>query len=141
MRDNICNKDIIIKSTDLLDREEYDGKLSLEDVELLHNEQYSFEYSIMPNDVIDVKSYKSCEIAEITVKFYQSFEIIELLTKMTAMYDVSLTYSEHTMKFNKCVPIGMRSLSDCGNVLVEVKFICKSKPGLHVEFEHIKIDG
>ena len=33
---------------------------------------------------------------------------------------------------------GIKSLSDGANVLVEIKFICKSKPGLPVEFEHFR---
>jgi hypothetical protein len=133
MNDKLCNKNIIIKSDDFLHREEYDGKLSQEDVKLLQSNQCGFEYSIKHNS-----DYKSCEIAEIIIKFYQSFEIIEILTKMTAIYDISLIYSNHTIKFNNCFPRGIRSLSDGDNVLVEIKFICKAKPGLPVEFEHFR---
>lgn len=125
MNDQVCNKNIVIKSSDFLHREEYDGKLSQEDVKLLQSNQCGFDYIIKSD-------------AEITIKFYQSFEIIELLTKMTAIYDISLIYSDHTIKFNSCFPRGIRSLSDGTNVLVEIKFICKSKPGLPVEFEHFR---
>lgn len=125
MNDKVCNKNIAIKSSDLLCREEYDGKLAQEDVELLCSNQCGFDY-IIKSDV------------EITIKFYQSFEIIEILTKMTAIYDISLIYSNHTIKFNNCFPRGIRSLSDSDNVLVEIKFICKAKPGLPVEFEHFR---
>lgn len=125
MNDKLCNKNIIIKSDDFLHREEYDGKLSQEDVKLLQSNQCGFDYIIKSD-------------AEITIKFYQSFEIIEILTKMTAIYDISLIYSNHTIKFNNCFPRGIRSLSDGDNVLIEIKFICKAKPGLPVEFEHFR---
>lgn len=125
MNDKVYNKNIAIKSSDLLCREEYDGKLSQEDVKLLCSSQCGFDYIIKSD-------------AEITIKFYQSFEIIEILTKMTAIYDISLIYSNHIIKFNNCFPRGIRSLSDGDNVLVEIKFICKSKPGLPVEFEHFR---
>lgn len=127
MCDQVCDKNILFTSSDKLDRLDYDGKLSQEDVKLLQDSLYGFDYSIDFD-------------AKITVKFYHSFEIIQLLYRMTAMYDISLMYSGHIMKFKDCSLVDdMKSLSDCDNVLVEVKFLCKSKPGLRVEFEHIKI--
>ena len=127
MNDKTYYRYISFTSSDLLDRLEYDGKLSQEDVKLLQDNLFEFDYSITSD-------------AEITIKFYHSFEIIQLLYRMTAMYDISLMYDGHIMKFNNCQSAGMiRSLSDGDDVLIEVKFLCKSKPGLPVEFEHIKI--
>lgn len=128
MNDQVCDKNILFTSSDKLDRLDYDGKLSQEDVKLLQANQCGFDYSIKSD-------------AEITVKFYHSFEIIQLLYRMTAMYDISLMYSDHIMKFKECTLVDMKSLSGCSDVLVEIKFVCKSKPGLRVEFEHIKIDN
>jgi hypothetical protein len=127
MNDKIYYRYISFTSSDLLDKLEYDGKLSQEDVRLLQDSLFGFDYSITSD-------------AEITIKFYHSFDIIELLTKMTAVYDIKLMYSDHIIKFNNCQSVGMRSLSDGDNILVEIKFVCKSKPGQRVEFEHIKMD-
>ena len=125
--DKVCDRNILFTSSDLLDRLEYDGKLSQEDVKLLQDSLFGFDYSITYD-------------AEITIKFYHSFEIIQLLYRMTAMYDISLMYDGHIMKFNNCQSAGMiRSLSDGDDVLIEIKFVCKSKQGQRVEFEHIKI--
>lgn len=127
MNDKVYDKNILFTSSDKLDRLDYDGKLSQEDIRLLQNSLYGFDYSITSD-------------AEITIKFYQSFEIIQLLYRMTAMYDISLKYSGHIMKFNNCQSAGMiRSLSDGDDVLVEIKFVCKALPLPRVEFEHTKI--
>ena len=127
MNDKIYYRYISFTSSDLLDRLEYDGKLSQEDVKLLQDSLFGFDYSITSD-------------AEIAIKFYHSFKIIELLTKMTALYDIKLMYSDHIIKFNNCQYVGMRSLSDGDNILVEIKFVCKAKHGQRVEFEHIKMD-
>jgi hypothetical protein len=116
-----------IESIDTLCRSDYEGKLSKEDAEFLQVQCKSINYEIR-ND------------AELTIQFQQSYRSIELLTKMFAEYDIELCYSNHAMKFKRCVFDSIRSITSSRDVLVEVKFICEAKPGLPIEFEHIKID-
>jgi hypothetical protein len=127
MSDKVCNKGFTIESIDLLGRYEYDGKLSEDNIKFLQSKQINTDYLIESD-------------AEIIIKFYQSYELIELLTHMSALYNISLIYSDHVMKFNHCKFNSIKSLSNGEDVLVEVKFICESKPGLPVEFEHTKIE-
>ena len=126
MSDQTCDAKFTIESVDLLKRLCYEGSLSPEDVEVLQSNKVSINYSIK-ND------------AEIVFRFFQSYEIIELLTKMTALYNISLMYSNHVMKFNHCKFNSMKSVISDNDILVEAKFICEAKPGLSVEFEHTKI--
>ena len=126
MSDQTCDAKFTIESVDLLKRLCYEGSLSPEDVEVLQLNKVSINYSIK-ND------------AEIVFRFFQSYEIIELLTKMTALYNISLMYSNHVMKFNHCKFNSMKSVISDNDILVEATFICESEPGLSVEFEHIKI--
>lgn len=130
MCDQTCDLRIKIESFDILRRSDYEGKLSTEDTEFLQAQYENINYMIN-ND------------AELTIQFRQSYRSIELLTKMVAEYDIELCYSNHSMKFKRCVFDSIKSVSNSGDILVEAKFICKAKPGmsvLSVGFEHVKTD-
>lgn len=127
MSDQINNLKFKIESIDPLGRSDYDGKLSIEDTEFLQTQCESINYEIKKD-------------AKLIVQFHQSYRSIELLTKMLAKYDIELCYSNHSMKFKRCVFDSIKSVANNNNndLLVEVNFICEAKPGLPVEFEHIK---
>lgn len=127
MSDQTCDMKLKIESFDMLCRPEYDGRLSTEDAEFLQGQCESINYEIK-------------EDAELVIQFHQSYRSIELLTKMFAEYDIELCYSNHSMKFKRCVFDSIKSVAVDGDILIEAKFICRAKPGLPVEFEHIKID-
>lgn len=127
MSDQTCDLKFKIESFDILRRSDYDGKLSTEDTEFLQSQCENINYIIKKD-------------AELTIQFRQSYRSIELLTNMFAEYDIELCYFNHSMKFKRCVFNSIKSIVSNGDILVEAKFICKSKPGLPVEFEHIKYD-
>lgn len=127
MSDQTCDMKFKIESFDILRRSYYDGQLSTEDAEFLQSQCESVNYEIR-------------EDAELVIQFHQSYRSIELLTKMFAEYDIELCYSNHSMKFKRCVFDSIKSIVSGGDILVEAKFICKAEPGLPVEFEHIKFD-
>lgn len=128
MSDQVCDLKFKIESTDPLSRYDYDGRLSNEDVEFLQSQCVSINYEIRKD-------------AELFIQFHQSYRSIELLTHMLAEYDIELCYSDHSMKFRRCVFDSVKSIISSNNILVEVKFICEAKPGLSVEFEHIKFEA
>lgn len=128
MSDQTCDIKFKIESFDILRRPYYDGMLSTEDAEFLQAQCESISYEIRKD-------------AELIIQFRQSYRSIELLTKMFAEYNIELCYSNHSMKFKRCVFDGIKSVVSNGDILVEAKFICRAEPGLPVEFEHIKIDG
>ena len=126
MNDQTNNLKLKIESIDPLGRSYYDGKLSVEDTEFLQTQCEGINYEIKKD-------------AKLIVQFRQSYRSIELLTKMLAKYDIELHYSNHSMKFKRCSFDSIKSVADNNNnLLVEVNFICEAKPGLPVEFEHIK---
>ena len=127
MSDQVCDMKFKIESFDILCRADYDGILSAEDVEFLQSQCESINYEIR-ND------------AELVIRFRQSYRSIELLTKMFAEYNIELCYYNHSLKFKQCVFNGIKSVVSNDDVLVEAKFICRAKPGLPVEIEHIKFD-
>lgn len=127
MSDQTCDMKLKIQSFDMLHRAYFDGMLSTEDAEFLQSQCESINYEIRKD-------------AELTIQFHQSYRSIELLTNMFAEYNIELCYSNHSMKFKRCIFDSIRSLASNGDILIEAKFIHRAKPGLPVEFEHIKID-
>lgn len=127
MSDQTCDVKFNIESFDILSRPEYDGMLSTEDAEFLQTQCKSVNYEIRKD-------------AELIIQFHQSYRSVELLTNMFAEYNIELCYSNHSMKFKRCIFYSIRSVASNGDILIEAKFICRAKPGLPVEFEHIKVD-
>lgn len=127
MNDQACDFKLKIESIDLLCRLDDDSRLSVEDAEFLQAQCESANYEII-------------EDAKLIIQFNQSYRSIEILKNMVASYNIELCYSNHSMKFKKCVLDSFKSVTSHGDILVEAKFTCEAKPGLCVEFEHIKFD-
>lgn len=138
--DKTYDTKLIIESVDPIDRIYYDGYLSEDDVNILQSNVADVNYFIKVEDFSD-NIDGDCRYANIFVKFYQSYEVIEIINKMigSRVYNVTLIYSGHSIKFNECMIYDMKSLHYNDDVLVEVMFTCKSRVGLHVEFEHKRI--
>lgn len=127
MSDQTCDMKLKIESFDILGRSEYDGRLSAEDAEFLQSQCESINYEIRKD-------------AELIIQFHQSYRSIELITNMFAEYNIELCYSNHSMKFKRCIFDSVKSITRCGDILIEAKFICRAKPGLPIEFEHTHIE-
>jgi len=134
--DKVCDTKFVIESIDPIGRMYYDGYLSNDDINTLQSNVADVSYYIKTEDfgdnIDDQRRY-----ANIFVKFYQSYEVIEIINKMVAsVYNITLIYSTHSIKFSECMIYDMKSLHNHDDIFVEVKFTCKPKIGLHVEFEH-----
>lgn len=127
MNDQTCDFKFKIESVDSLCRLDYDDRLSTEDAKFLQTQCESASYEIIDD-------------AKLVIQFYQSYRSIEIIKNMVARYNIELCYSNHSMKFNRCILDSFRSVTSSGDFLVEVKFTCEAKPGLRVEFEHVKFD-
>ena len=138
--DKVCDNKFVIESVDNYGRIYYDGFLSEDDASVLQSNVADVNYHIKAEDFGDCATIDYHRYASIVVKFYQSYDVIEVIRKMFgSYYNITLMYSGHSIKFNECVIYDVKSLCDSDDVLVEVKFTCKPRAGLHVEFEHSKI--
>ena len=139
--DKVHDIKFVIESVDPIDRVYYDGYLSEDDINILQSNVADVNYFIKVEDFSNDISDDYHHYANIFVKFYQSYEIIEIINKMvgSCVYNITLIYSGHAIKFNECMLYNMKSLHCGDDVLVEVMFTCKPKVGLHVEFEHSRI--
>lgn len=139
--DKVHDIKFVIESVDPIDRTYYDGYLSEDDINILQSNVADINYCIKVEDFGNNISDDNNRYANIFVKFYQSYEIIEIINKMVGsrVYNITLIYSGHAIKFNECMLYNMKSLYCNDDVLVEAMFTCKPKVGLHVEFDHIKI--
>lgn len=139
--DKVHDIKFVIESVDPIDRTYYDSYLSEDDINILQSNVADVNYCIKVEDFGNDISDDNHRYANIFVKFYQSYEIIEIINKIVGsrVYNITLIYSGHTVKFNECMLYNMKSLYCNDDVLVEVMFTCKPKVGLHVEFDHIKI--
>ena len=130
----------VIESIDNSGRIYYDGLLSYNDISVLQSNVSDINYYIKSEDFGDCATSDYHRYANIVVKFYQSYDVIEVIRKMFgSYYNITLMYSGHSIKFNECIIYDVKSLCDSDDVFVEVKFTCKPRAGLHVEFEHSKI--
>ena len=138
--DKVHDNKFVIESVDSCGRICYDGFLSDDDVSVLQSNVSDVNYYIKAEDFGDDINDDYHRYANIVVKFYQSYDVIEVIRKMFgSYYNITLMYSGHSIKFNECVIYDVKSLCDSDDVFVEVKFTCKPRAGLHVEFEHSKI--
>ena len=140
--DKVCDNKFVIESIDLhhIGVLCYDGFLSEDDAIVLQSNVADVNYHIKAEDFGDCATSDYHRYANIVVKFYQSYDVIEVIRKMFgSYYNITLMYSGHSIKFNECVIYDVKSLCDSDDVFVEVKFTCKPRSGLHVEFEHSKI--
>lgn len=139
--DKVHDIKFVIESVDPIDRTYYDGYISEDEINILQSNVADINYCIKVEDFCNDISDDNHYYANIFVKFYQSYEIIEIINKMvgSCVYNITLIYSGHAIKFNECMLYNMKSLHCNDDVLVEVIFTCKPKVGLHVEFDHIKI--
>lgn len=140
--DKVRDTKLAIQSVDPIDRAYYDGYLSEDDINILQSNVADVNYCIKVEDFGDDVSNDNHRYANIFVKFYQSYEVIEIISKMIGagcVYNITLIYSGHSIKFNECMLYNMKSLHCGDDVLVEVMFTCKSRVGLHVEFDHTRI--
>lgn len=138
--DKVHDIKFVIESVDSIDRTYYDGYLSEDDANILQSSVADVNYCIKVEDFGSIED-DDHRYANIFVKFYQSYEVIEIINKMIGarVYNITLIYSGHSIKFSECMIYDMRSLHRNDDVLVEVMFTCKPKVGLHVEFEHTRI--
>lgn len=138
--DKVHDTKLVIESVDPIDRAYYDGYLSEDDVNILQSNVADVNYRIKIEDFGSIED-DDHRYANIFVKFYQSYEVIEIINKMIGarVYNITLIYSGHSIKFNECIIYDIKSMHFNDDVLVEVKFTCKPKVGLHVEFEHTRI--
>lgn len=138
--DKVHDIKLAIQSVDPIDRAYYDGYLSENDVNILQSSVADVNYRIKTEDFGSIED-NDHRYANIFVKFYQSYEVIEIINRMIGarVYNITLIYSGHSIKFSECMLYDMRSLHRNDDVLVEVMFTCKPKVGLHVEFEHTRI--
>lgn len=138
--DKVHDIKFVIESVDPIDRAYYDGYLSEEDANILQSSVADVNYRIKIEDFGSIEE-DDHRYANIFAKFYQSYEVIEVINKMIGarVYNITLIYSGHSIKFSECMLYDMRSLHCNDDVLVEVMFICKPKVGLHVEFDHTRI--
>ena len=138
--DKVCDNKFVIESVDGYGRIYYDGLLSGGDISVLQSNVSDINYYIKSEDFGDGATSDYHRYANIVVKFYQSYDVIEVIRKMFgSYYNITLMYSGHSIKFNECIIYDVKSLCDSDDVFVEVKFTCKPRAGLHVEFEHSKI--
>jgi hypothetical protein len=139
--DKVHDTKLVIESVDPINRIYYDGYLSEDDVNILQSNVADVNYRIKIEDFGNTLDDDSHRYANIFVKFYQSYDVIEVINKMVGsrVYDITLLYSGHSIKFNECMIYDMRSLYCGDDVLVEVMFTCKPRVGLHIEFEHTRI--
>ena len=138
--DKVRDNKFVIESVDGYGRIYYDGLLSGDDISVLQSNVSDINYYIKFEDFGDGATSDYHRYANIVVKFYQSYDVIEVIRKMFgSYYDITLMYSGHSIKFNECIIYDVKSLCDSDDVFVEVKFTCKPRAGLHVEFEHSKI--
>ena len=138
--DKVHDNKFVIESIDNYGRICYDGFLSDDDVSILQSNVSDINYYIKSEDFGDCATSDYHRYANIVVKFYQSYDVIEVIRKMFgSYYNITLMYSGHSIKFNECIIYDVKSLYDSDDVFVEVKFTCKPRAGLHVEFEHSKI--
>lgn len=138
--DKVHDIKLVIESVDPIDRVYYDGYLSKDDINVLQSNIADVNYCIKVEDFCDNINDADYRYANIVVKFYQSYEVIEIISKMigVCIYNVTLIYSGHSIKFNECMIYSMKSLHCGDDVLVEVTFVCKPRVGLHIEFEHTR---
>ena len=138
--DKVRDNKFVIESVDDYGRIYYDGLLSGDDISVLQSNVSDINYYIKSEDFGDGATSDYHRYANIVVKFYQSYNVIEVIRKMFgSYYNITLMYSGHSIKFNECLIYDVKSLCDSDDVFVEVKFTCKPRAGLHVEFEHSKI--
>ena len=138
--DKVHDNKFVIESVDDYGRIYYDGLLSDNDISVLQSNVSDINYYIKSEDFGDGDTNDYHRYANIVVKFYQSYDVIEVIRKMFgSYYNITLMYSGHSIKFNECIIYDVKSLCDSDDVFVEVKFTCKPRAGLHVEFEHSKI--
>ena len=138
--DKVCDNKFVIESVDNYGRIDYDGFLSEYDISILQSSVSDINYYIKAEDFGDDINDDDHRYANIVVKFYQSYDVIEIIRRMFgSYYNITLIYSGHSIKFNECIIHDVKSLCYAGDVFVEVKFACKPRAGLHVEFEHSKI--
>ena len=138
--DKVHDNKFVIESVDSYGRIYYDGFLSDDVVSILQSNVSDINYHIKAEDFGDDINDDDHRYANIVVKFYQSYDVIEIIRKMFgSYYNITLKYSGHSIKFNECIIYDVKSLCRDDDVLVEVKFTCKARSGLHVEFEHSKI--
>lgn len=138
--DKVRDNKFVIESVDDYGRIYYDGLLSGGDISVLQSNVSDINYYIKSEDFGDDATSDYHRYANIVVKFYQSYDVIEVIRKMFgSYYNITLMYSGHSIKFNECIIYDVKSLCDSDDVFVEVKFTCKPRAGLHVEFEHSKI--
>lgn len=138
--DKVRDNKFVIESVDDYGRIYYDGLLSGDDISVLQSNVSDINYYIKSEDFGDGATSDYHRYANIVVKFYQSYDVIEVIRKMFgSYYNITLMYSGHSIKFNECIIYDVKSLCDSDDVFVEVKFTCKPRAGLHVEFEHSKI--
>lgn len=138
--DKVCDNKFVIESVDNYGRIYYDGLLSGDDISVLQSNISDVNYYIKSEDFGDGATSDYYRYANIVVKFYQSYDVIEVIRKMFgSYYNITLMYSGHSIKFNECIIYDVKSLCDSDDVFVEVKFTCKPRAGLHVEFAHSKI--
>lgn len=138
--DKVHDNKFVIESVDNYGRIYYDGFLSDDDVNVLQSNVSDVNYHIKVEDFCDDINDDGHRYANIVVKFYQSYDVIEIIRKMFGShYNITLRYSGHSIKFNECIIYDVKSLCSADDVFVEVKFTCKPRTGLHVEFEHSKI--
>ena len=138
--DKVHDNKFVIESIDSYGRIYYDGFLSDADVSILQSNVSDINYSIKVEDFGDDINDDDHRYANIVVKFYQSYDVIEIIRKrFSSHYNITLIYSGHAIIFNHCIIYDVKSLCHAADVLVEVKFTCKPRTGLHVEFEHSKI--
>lgn len=138
--DKVRDTRLVIESVDPIDRVYYDGYLSKDDINILQSNVADINYFIKAEDFGDNIEDADRRYANIFIKFYQSYEVIEIISKMigSRVYNITLIYSGHAIKFNECMLYSMKSLHCSDDVLVEVKFTCRPRVGLHVEFEHTR---
>ena len=138
--DKVCDNKFVIESVDNYGRIDYDGFISDDDISTLQSSVSDINYYIKAEDFGDDINDDDHRYANIVVKFYQSYDVIEIIRRMLgSYYNITLIYSGHAIIFNECMIYDIRSLCYAGDVFVEVKFTCKPRVGLHVEFEHSKI--
>ena len=138
--DKVCDNKFVIESVDNYGRIDYDGLLSDNDISILQSNISDINYYIKSEDFGDSATSDYHRYANIVVTFYQSYDVIEVIRKMFgSYYNITLMYSGHSIKFNECIIYDVKSLCYSDDIFVEVKFTCKPRAGLHVEFEHSKI--
>ena len=138
--DKVRDNKFVIESVDDYGRIYYDGLLSGDDISVLQSNVSDINYHIKSEDFDDGATSGYRRYENVVVKFYQSYDVIEVIRKMFgSYYNITLMYSGHSIKFNECIIYDVKSLCDSDDVFVEVKFTCKPRAGLHVEFEHSKI--